>query len=45
MRGKSKAQPDFLTVVNPNARVPQEHPLRAIKLQVDLVLKKTLAPL
>jgi transposase len=40
MRGKSKAQPDFLTVVNLNARVPAGHPLRAIKHQVDTVLKK-----
>jgi len=44
MRGKPQAQPDFLTVVNLNACVPQEHPLRAIKQHLDAVLKK-LSPL
>ena len=44
MRGKPQAQPEFLTVVNLNASVPPEHPLRAIKLRLDAVLKK-LSPL
>lgn len=44
MRGKSKTQPDFLTIVNLNTRVPAGHPLRAIKHQIDAVLKK-LSPL
>lgn len=44
MRGKPQAQPDFLTVINLNASVPSNHPLRAIKVQVDAVLKK-LSPL
>lgn len=44
MRGTSQAQPDFLTVLNLNATVPEDHPLRAIKRQVDEVLKK-LSPL
>jgi len=44
MRGKSQAQPDFLTVVNLNACVPGDHPLRAIKRRVDTVLQK-LSPL
>ena len=44
MRGKPQAQPDFLTVINLNQCVPAEHPLRAIKSQVDAVLKK-LSPL
>ena len=44
MRGKPQAQPDFLTVVNLNACVPAEHPLRAIKRRVDAVLQK-LSPL
>ena len=44
MRGKSQAQPDFLTVVNLNACVPTEHPLRPIKRRVDAVLQK-LSPL
>lgn len=44
MRGKSEAQPDFLTVVHLNAVVPAAHPLRAIKHRVDAVLQK-LSPL
>lgn len=44
MRGKPQAQPDFLTVINLNASVPAEHPLRAIKRHLDVVLKK-LSPL
>ena len=44
MRGKSQAQPDFLTVINLNACVPADHPLRPIKRHVDAVLKK-LSPL
>ena len=44
MRGKPQAQPDFLTVINLNQCVPAEHPLRAIKVHVDAVLKK-LSPL
>lgn len=44
MRGKPQAQPDFLTVINLNACVPADHPLRAIKRHVDTVLHK-LSPL
>jgi transposase len=44
MRGKPQAQPDFLTVINLNQCVPSDHPLRAIKQRVDMVLKK-LSPL
>jgi transposase len=44
MRGKPQAQPDFLTVINLNQCVPTDHPLRAIKQRVDMVLKK-LSPL
>ncbi len=44
MRGKPQAQPDFLTLINLNQCVPADHPLRAIKSQVDTVLKK-LSPL
>jgi hypothetical protein len=44
MRGKPQAQPDFLTVINLNGCVPADHPLRAIKAQVDAVLQK-LSPL
>jgi transposase len=44
MRGKPQAPSDFLTVINLNQCVPADHPLRAIKSQVDAVLKK-LSPL
>jgi transposase len=44
MRGKPQVQPDFLTVINLNQCVPEDHPLRAIKRRVDAVLKK-LSPL
>jgi transposase len=44
MRGKSQAQPQFLTVLNLNASVPSDHPLRAIKRRVDEVLRR-LSPL
>lgn len=44
MRGKPQAQPDFLTVLNLNACVPADHPLRGIKRRVDAV-RKRLAPL
>jgi transposase len=44
MRGKPKAQPEFLTVINLNQCVPADHPLRAIKRRVDAVLDK-LSPL
>lgn len=44
MRGKTKAQPEFLTTINLNGRVPAQHPLRLIKAQVDQVLSK-LSPL
>jgi transposase len=44
MRGKPQAQPDFLTVINLNACVPADHPLRAVKRRVDAVLQK-LSPL
>jgi len=44
MRGKPQGQPDFLTVINLNASVPADHPLRPIKRHVDAVLQK-LSPL
>jgi len=44
MRGKPVEQPEFLTVVNLNAMVPTNHPLRDIKRRVDAVLQK-LSPL
>lgn len=44
MRGKAQSQPEFLTTINLNQRVPADHPLRGIKAEVDRVLKK-LSPL
>jgi transposase len=44
MRGKAQSQPEFLTTINLNQRVPQEHSLRSIKTRVDQVLAK-LSPL
>jgi len=44
MRGKPQAQPEFLTTINLNQRVPADHPLRGIKERVDKVLAK-LSPL
>jgi hypothetical protein len=34
MRGKPQAQPEFLTTINPNQRVPADHPLRGTKTRV-----------
>jgi len=44
MRGKAQPQPEFLTTINLNQRVPADHPLRGIKGRADQVLKK-LSPL
>lgn len=44
MRGRAEPQPTFLTVLNLNAVVPRDHPLRRIKPRVDAVLAK-LSPL
>src|SRR5499427_3747275 len=44
MRGKAQSQPEFLTTINLNQRVPAHHPLRVIKAQAGQVLKK-LSPL
>ena len=44
MRGNPQAQQDFLTVISLKQCVPADHPLRAIKSQVDAVLRK-LSPL
>jgi transposase len=40
MRGESNPQPGFLTVIDLNQRIPQDHPLRAIKPRVETVLKR-----
>ena len=44
MRGRPRAQPEFLTTLNLNQRVPADHPRRGIKARVDQVLGK-LSPL
>ena len=44
MRGIPQVQPEFLTTINLNQRVPAAHPLRGIKERVDKVLVK-LSPL
>ena len=44
MGGKAQSQPEFLTTINLNQRVPGDHPLRGIKAQADQVLRK-LSPL
>jgi transposase len=44
MRGKAQPQPEFLTTINLNQRVPADHPLRGIKARADQVLRK-LSPL
>jgi transposase len=44
MRGQPPAQPEFLTTINLNERVPADHPLRGIKERTDKVLAK-LSPL
>jgi transposase len=38
MRGKSDPQPEFLTVLNLNERVPVDHPLRGIKERVEKIM-------
>ena len=40
MRGKSRGQPDFLTVVNLETRTPKKHPIRGIKKRIDEVLRR-----
>jgi transposase len=40
MRGQTKSQPEFLTLLSPESVVPQDHPLRAIKRRVDEVLRQ-----
>ena len=40
MRGTAQPQPEFLTVLNLNQRIPADHPLRGIKQRVEQVLAK-----
>ena len=39
MRGQSKSQPEFLTLLSPESVVPAGHPLRPIRLMTDVALK------
>jgi len=40
MRGKKKKQPEMLALINPEALVPQNHPIREIKKLADAALKE-----
>ena len=40
MRGEERRQRSMLIVVNPEQRVPKEHPLRRIKQMADTALKE-----
>ena len=40
MRGDVKKQASFLTIVGPEQRVPQEHPIRRIKALADAELER-----
>ena len=39
MRGQTRTQPEFLTLLSPESVVPADHPLRDIKRRVDEVLR------
>ena len=45
MRGKEPAQSTMLAFLDPDARVPQDHPLRMIKYYADTVLAQLSAEL
>lgn len=38
MRGDDRQQAAMFSYISPEARVPQDHPLRAIRMLVDAVL-------
>lgn len=40
MRGEPKEQPEFCTLINPETRIPKDHPLRVIKRQAEEVLRR-----
>ena len=44
MRGHDRAQSTMLTLVNPEQRVPANHPIRLIKALAEVALKE-LSPL
>ncbi len=43
MRGHDRPQVTMLTLVNPEQRVPANHPIRLIKSLAEVALKRTLA--
>jgi hypothetical protein len=43
MRGYDRPQSTMLTLVNPDKRVPVNHPIRLIKQLAEVALKETLA--
>ena len=44
MRGKPQAQPEFLTTINLNQRVPADHPLRGDQAARGSSTGEALAP-
>lgn len=40
VRGKNKSQPELVCLISPDSVVPQNHPIRIIKKQVDEVLRR-----
>lgn len=40
MRGEDEKQGDMFSYVSPQKRVPQDHPLRPIRILVDQILKE-----
>src|ERR1017187_2828692 len=40
MRGEPKDQPEFCALINPETRIPKDHPLRVIKRQAEEVLRR-----
>jgi transposase len=40
MRGQPKDQPEFCTLINPETRIPRDHPLRVIKRQAEEALRR-----
>lgn len=40
VRGKNKSQPELVCLISPESVIPQNHPIRIIKKQVDEVLRR-----
>ena len=40
MRGEPKDQPEFCALINPETRIPKDHPLRVIKRHAEEVLRR-----